>query len=283
MSEFHVKVRGEKKGPYSAEQLHTQIRRKRLSRQHPVSLDGGVTWLRAGEVESLFPSVPQAELIVNEPEPIVEEPAEQAVSQVVPGAEQQWSYSVMGQQLGPVPESEIRMLISSGGISPETLLWREGMTDWMEVKHIPTFSAAIRSRNPAAQSAAQSAAATTIPGTELQEMHWHSVVAFVVTIAAWTTLLPAAISSLTICGAISGRSPIESVLAMMLVCAISLTPSLLFCITGLHLGHKAMAYIKSEPGRYTGTTYAIFSLILGYLTVVAYLAIAVTCIVSASR
>ncbi|MFM2241638.1 MAG: hypothetical protein RLZ97_493 [Verrucomicrobiota bacterium] len=43
----------------------------------------------------------------------------------------QWYYSKGGQQLGPVPESELSRLAASGEINPATdLVWREGMADW---------------------------------------------------------------------------------------------------------------------------------------------------------
>ena len=42
-----------------------------------------------------------------------------------------WHYTTNGQQVGPVSESEIRGLINSGVVVASTLVWREGMTDWL--------------------------------------------------------------------------------------------------------------------------------------------------------
>lgn len=38
-----------------------------------------------------------------------------------------------GQQLGPLPESEVRSLLQRGEISPTDLCWAEGMPDWKPV------------------------------------------------------------------------------------------------------------------------------------------------------
>ena len=42
-----------------------------------------------------------------------------------------WHYNANGQQVGPVSESEILSLINSGVVVASTLVWHEGMTDWL--------------------------------------------------------------------------------------------------------------------------------------------------------
>jgi DNA-directed RNA polymerase subunit RPC12/RpoP len=41
-----------------------------------------------------------------------------------------WFYSLNGQQIGPVTDSQLEELLGSGKISRDTLVWREGMADW---------------------------------------------------------------------------------------------------------------------------------------------------------
>src|SRR5690349_19291582 len=41
-----------------------------------------------------------------------------------------YHYVANGQAQGPVPEAELDQMISSGGITPETLIWTEGMSEW---------------------------------------------------------------------------------------------------------------------------------------------------------
>jgi hypothetical protein len=45
-------------------------------------------------------------------------------------AEVQWYYARNDQQFGPVSASELKQLADAGGITPDDLLWREGMDAW---------------------------------------------------------------------------------------------------------------------------------------------------------
>lgn len=47
---------------------------------------------------------------------------------------QTWFYAVNGQQTGPVSQAEIKILIRSRIVKPETLVWCEGMHEWQEAK-----------------------------------------------------------------------------------------------------------------------------------------------------
>ena len=49
----------------------------------------------------------------------------------------QWYYGSSAGQSGPVEESELRALIASGGVGPETLVWRDGMKDWQPLQAVP--------------------------------------------------------------------------------------------------------------------------------------------------
>lgn len=42
----------------------------------------------------------------------------------------QWHYAAEGQQLGPVSDAELGTLLREGKITPDTLVWREGMAEW---------------------------------------------------------------------------------------------------------------------------------------------------------
>ena len=49
----------------------------------------------------------------------------------------QWYYGSSAGQNGPVEEGELRALIASGGVGPETLVWRDGMKDWLPLLSVP--------------------------------------------------------------------------------------------------------------------------------------------------
>ncbi len=45
-----------------------------------------------------------------------------------------WFYESTGQQQGPVNEQELDRLIAEGKITPDTLVWREGLADWQPLR-----------------------------------------------------------------------------------------------------------------------------------------------------
>jgi predicted Zn finger-like uncharacterized protein len=55
-------------------------------------------------------------------------------------AEGGWHLVVDGDQVGPVPESDIRARIERGEINAETYVWKEGFADWLKLSAIPEFA-----------------------------------------------------------------------------------------------------------------------------------------------
>lgn len=52
-----------------------------------------------------------------------------------------WFYESGGQQQGPVAEQELDRLLSEGKITPNTLIWREGMADWQPLRVVRAAAA----------------------------------------------------------------------------------------------------------------------------------------------
>ena len=52
-------------------------------------------------------------------------------------AARSWFYASEGQQQGPYPEIRLRELFASGTITPDTLVWTEGMANWQRAAEIP--------------------------------------------------------------------------------------------------------------------------------------------------
>lgn len=50
---YYVRIRGKVKGPYTADKIIQQVRRKRVGRHHEISEDG-VTWQKAGDFSEFF-------------------------------------------------------------------------------------------------------------------------------------------------------------------------------------------------------------------------------------
>ena len=51
----------------------------------------------------------------------------------------EWFYAKDNAQHGPASDLEIRSLISTGQINQDTVIWREGMSDWLPLKEVPDF------------------------------------------------------------------------------------------------------------------------------------------------
>ncbi|WP_435893404.1 GYF domain-containing protein [Oceaniferula spumae] len=51
----------------------------------------------------------------------------------------EWFYGKDNTQHGPVSDLEVRTLISTGQIDASTIIWREGMTDWLPLKDVSEF------------------------------------------------------------------------------------------------------------------------------------------------
>lgn len=52
----------------------------------------------------------------------------------------QWYYGDNGQQTGPVDEDTVRSAIAAGQLTPQTLVWREGMPNWLPLQQVPELT-----------------------------------------------------------------------------------------------------------------------------------------------
>jgi GYF domain 2 len=52
-----------------------------------------------------------------------------------------WFFAAGGQQQGPYPEAQFRDLIARGQVSPQTLVWCEGMASWQKAGEVPGLMA----------------------------------------------------------------------------------------------------------------------------------------------
>jgi len=52
-------------------------------------------------------------------------------------AERSWFFASNGQQQGPIGEAQFRDLITRGSVTPDTLVWTEGMSGWQRAADVP--------------------------------------------------------------------------------------------------------------------------------------------------
>jgi hypothetical protein len=75
----------------------------------------------------------------------------------------EWYYAVGEQQLGPISQQELQQKLSSGGLPTDTLVWKEGMGDWLAAN---TVSELAPPANSTVASPVVSSPATTVaPGS----------------------------------------------------------------------------------------------------------------------
>ena len=143
-----------------------------------------------------------------------------------------WFYGKEGTQHGPVSDQEIGTFISSGQIDGSTIIWREGMADWLPLSQVPEFQVTPGTNPGTPYNTPQSYAGPqpygqTIPTDTLS------------------------IASL-VCG----------VLAILASC---MYIGFIFGIPAAICGHMSLKKIKNSPTPIQGKGLAIAGLITGYL------------------
>ena len=51
-----------------------------------------------------------------------------------------WHIVVEGEQVGPIPDADVRGRIERGEIKGDTYIWKEGFADWLKISAVPEFS-----------------------------------------------------------------------------------------------------------------------------------------------
>ncbi len=75
-----------------------------------------------------------------------------------------WYYESAGQQQGPVPDTELDRLLAEGKITPDTLVWREGLAGWAPMRTARPAPAGLAGQPPPPAAAAVPGADAPPPG-----------------------------------------------------------------------------------------------------------------------
>jgi uncharacterized membrane protein len=54
-----------------------------------------------------------------------------------------WHYVQNGQACGPIDTPALQVLLRSGSLGPDALVWQQGMTDWVPARSVAGFAASV--------------------------------------------------------------------------------------------------------------------------------------------
>lgn len=120
---WYIRNRNKITGPFQREQLEALRRRGQLARFHEVSRDQE-TWILASSLPALFASTSRSAPAAAAPDPIP----------TVQPAPVGWFYSSGQRPVGPVGKEELVGLLKSGRIDSKTLVWTEGLANWIPLR-----------------------------------------------------------------------------------------------------------------------------------------------------
>jgi len=119
---IYIRFKGRVLGPLTSEKAREMVKRGQITRQHELSPDG-TNWRLASEYEEFFPA--QAAKVATTTAKVVEK-SQSAESP------KEWYAHFDDANQGPVDESGLRLWIASSKVNAKTMLWKNGMAEWME-------------------------------------------------------------------------------------------------------------------------------------------------------
>lgn len=121
MERLYIRFKGRVLGPIELDKAIELVRRGQITRQNEVSVNGR-NWQAAGSMHELFPNRSDRE-VISSPE---------ASARSADTTTTLWYANFDGSNQGPTNEDGIKQWIGMAKISRNTLVWREGMTNWAE-------------------------------------------------------------------------------------------------------------------------------------------------------
>lgn len=151
---YFVKVRGRTLGPFNSSRMCQMIQQGHISRINHVSIDGN-TWQTASEFPQLFQLTEQVQETSSGTKHSTDSPSK--TSSQIPGdppkdldAENgqvpvlaQWYFGGANKPVGPVNSFAIQELIRQGKLTPQEVVWRNGMSGWATISQVPDFAQAL--------------------------------------------------------------------------------------------------------------------------------------------
>jgi hypothetical protein len=145
---YYVRFRGRVLGPFDADKAAEMVRRGQITRVHELSPDG-LAWRKADQFTELFPKKAVA-IAVAEHEALDLDPVglsfptsggrnaagNGGAAMGAGGGAAQWFVHLDGQETGPVEQDLLAGWAKQGRVTPQTLVWKQGMGDWVPAETV---------------------------------------------------------------------------------------------------------------------------------------------------
>ncbi len=149
---WFLRARGRVLGPFTWAQLESMRNRGQLSQFHEVSRDRR-SWLPAAQVPELFAGGAGGVAMgisagMNEPVyAVVQQAGARAPSAVVESAPG-WFYARGNSHNGPIGLADLQRMVDSGDIVPSTLVWRNGLANWLPAHQVSELRFPVSAAGP---------------------------------------------------------------------------------------------------------------------------------------
>ena len=132
LDRIYIRFKGRVLGPLTILKASELVKRGQITRQHELSPDGSV-WKPASEFTNLFPekAVGTKPGTKNNDDYKLQSDAVLPDSSTAPASAAQWYAHFDGSNQGPVDDLALKNWITTGKVTPDTLIWRQGMESWI--------------------------------------------------------------------------------------------------------------------------------------------------------
>lgn len=168
-----------------------------------------------------------------------------------------WFYTKNGEQQGPVEQAVISEMLQKGELSGETMVWKEGMAQWVALSQVAEFQSEVTVASASSTGDSGSASEAASPAAMDAGNR----------VAQPQLVAPLPTNSFAVTSLVLG--------ILSLLCTLLLTgiPAIIF-------GHLARKQFRTNPGKYSGQGMATAGLILGYIGSVIGLVVAIFYVVA---
>jgi hypothetical protein len=134
-AEWFIAIGDQSVGPMSASDVYDRVMAGELTWVSYVWKDGMGEWARIADVPTFKAAVPPPPALKPQALPPAPPPATKRLQT------REWFLFYNDSQYGPFTEEEVQGLAGVGKITPESFVWKDGMSDWEKIGSLTHFAA----------------------------------------------------------------------------------------------------------------------------------------------